>query len=173
MQRPRRTPVPELKQYIVWNTHLLSCSWMHPRYGGRSDIMFFKLAWYIMTIQLYQYTNIFEIYYKRQDRNKSDHHCILHWESKETYHFCRMLERHYYQSHQTCQINWETEYPIPIYSFTFNGFCSCRIPNSGGELFLWFLKNDLSDFYSFLSFLSQTNLCFSPLDMLDTDWIAL
>ena len=47
MQWPRRTPVPELKQCIVWNTHLLSCSWMPPMYGGRSDIMFLKPNWSI------------------------------------------------------------------------------------------------------------------------------
>ena len=46
MQWPRCTPVPELKQDIVWNTPLLSCSWKPPRYGGRSDIMFLKPNWY-------------------------------------------------------------------------------------------------------------------------------
>ena len=45
MQWPRCTPVPELKQDIVWNTPLLSCSWKPPRYGGRSDIMFLKPNW--------------------------------------------------------------------------------------------------------------------------------
>ena len=49
MQCPRHTPVPELKQYIVWNTHLLSCSWKPPRYGGWSDIMFLKPNWSIGT----------------------------------------------------------------------------------------------------------------------------
>ena len=49
MQCPRHTPVPELKQYIVWNTHLLSCSWKPPRYGGWSDIMFLKPNWSILT----------------------------------------------------------------------------------------------------------------------------
>ena len=47
MQWPRRTPVPELKQDIVWNTHLLSCTWKPPRYGGRSDITFLKPNWSI------------------------------------------------------------------------------------------------------------------------------
>ena len=42
MQWPRRTPVLELKQNIVWNTHLLSCSQKPPRYG---DIMFLKPNW--------------------------------------------------------------------------------------------------------------------------------
>ena len=47
MQCPRHTPVPELKQYIVWNTRLFSCSWKPPRYGGWSDIMFLKPNWSI------------------------------------------------------------------------------------------------------------------------------
>ena len=51
MQWSRRTPVPELKQYIVWNAHLLSCSWMPPMYGRRSDIMFLKPNWSIVTYQ--------------------------------------------------------------------------------------------------------------------------
>ena len=48
MQWLRRTPVPELKQDIVWNAHLLSCSWKPPRYGGRSDITFLKPNWSIV-----------------------------------------------------------------------------------------------------------------------------
>ena len=48
MQWPRHTPVPELKQYIVWKTNFLSCSWKPPRYGGWSDIMFLKPKWSIV-----------------------------------------------------------------------------------------------------------------------------
>ena len=47
MQWPRCTPVPELKQDIVWNIPLLLCSWKPPRYGGRSDITFLKPNWSI------------------------------------------------------------------------------------------------------------------------------
>ena len=43
---------PELKQYIVWKTHLLSCSWKPPRYGGWSDVMFLKPNWSIRVYYL-------------------------------------------------------------------------------------------------------------------------
>ena len=57
MQWPRRTPVPELKQDLVWNTRLLSCSWKPPRYGGRSDITFLKPNWSLLCMPWYSTGN--------------------------------------------------------------------------------------------------------------------